>query len=79
MAMDLDAFGEEELANLFVDEYIAKSNDEDLRSMIRIYKCYRANVRAKIAAIDYSQNKKDEAKERITKYIKLAERYANSL
>ncbi len=79
MAMDLDAFGKEKLAELFVDEYIAKSQDEDLRSVIQIYKCYRANVRAKIAAIEYSQNPGEESKERIRKYIELAEKYAKML
>ncbi|MFH1685093.1 MAG: hypothetical protein ABH983_02190, partial [Candidatus Micrarchaeota archaeon] len=79
MAMDLDAFGKEKLADLFVEGYIAKSQDEDLRSVIQIYKCYRANVRAKIAAIEYSQNPEEEPKERIRKYIELAEKYAKML
>ena len=79
MAMDLDAFGREDFSKLFVDSYLAKTGDEELRKMLPLYKCYRANVRAKIAAIDYSQHPGDEPKERMRKYILLAESYANGL
>jgi aminoglycoside phosphotransferase family enzyme len=76
MAMDLDAFGKEDLSKLFVDEYIKRTKDEELRSLLPLYKCYRANVRAKIAAIDYSQHPGEEPKERMRRYLALAERYA---
>jgi uncharacterized protein len=79
MAMDLDAFGREDLSQFFVDTYVKLSSDTGLPELLQIYKCYRANVRAKIAAIDYSQNKSDEAKERIRKYVLLAENYAKGL
>ena len=76
MAMDLDAFRKEELSKLFVDEYIRRTGDDELRSLLPLYKCYRANVRAKIAAIDYSQHPGEEPKERMRRYLALAERYA---
>ncbi len=79
MAMDLDAFGKEGLSELFVEEYLSKTEDPDLRTMLRIYKCYRANVRAKIAAIDYSGTKSEDAKQRIRKYMALAQKYAEEL
>jgi aminoglycoside phosphotransferase family enzyme len=79
MGMDLDAFGREDFSGLFVKEYLAKTQDPELKTMLGIYKCYRANVRAKVAAIDWMQNKSEEAKERIRKYILLAERYAGGL
>lgn len=79
MAMDLDAFGREDFAELFVEEYLNKTQDSGLKTVIDLYKCYRANVRAKIAAIDYSQHPNEEAKGRIRKYITLAERYARPL
>lgn len=79
MSMDLDAFGREDLAELFVETYLAKTKDEELRKILPLYKCYRANVRAKIAAIDYSQHPGDEPKERIKKYTELAEKYAKNL
>ena len=79
MAMDLDAFGREDLSRFFVDTYVKLSGDTGLPGLLGLYKCYRANVRAKIAAIDYSQNPGDGPKERIRKYMELAERYAKEL
>lgn len=79
MAMDLDAFGREDLSAFFVESYVKLSGDTGLPELLQLYKCYRANVRAKIAAIDYSQNPGDEPKERIRKYVLLAEGYAKGL
>jgi aminoglycoside phosphotransferase family enzyme/predicted kinase len=79
MAMDLDAKGREDLSKVFVGKYAELSGDSDLEKLLDFYKCYRANVRAKIAAIEYSQNPNEEAKERIEKYLNLAEKYAQAL
>ncbi|HID73197.1 TPA: helix-turn-helix domain-containing protein, partial [Candidatus Micrarchaeota archaeon] len=76
MAMDLDAFGKPDFSRLFVEKYVELSGDKEALELLDLYKCYRANVRAKIAAIDYSQHPGDEPKERIMKYMELAERYA---
>jgi len=79
MAMDLDAFGKEDYSKLFVDRYLELSGDAEAEKLLGLYKCYRANVRAKIAAIDYSQHPGEQPKERIKKYIELAEKYAAEL
>lgn len=79
MAMDLDAFGREDYSKVFVDMYVELSSDLEALELLPLYKCYRANVRAKIAAIDYSQHPGQEPKERIKKYIELAEKYAELL
>lgn len=79
MAMDLDAFGHEEYSNLFVRTYLESCNDPGIMKLLDLYKCYRANVRAKIAAIEYSQHPGEDAKKRIIKYMKLAEKYASGL
>jgi uncharacterized protein len=79
MAMDLDAHGREDLADIFVSEYVARTGDKELMRLLDLYKCYRANVRAKIAAIEWSQVKNANSKERIEKYLKLAGKYANGL
>jgi len=76
---DLEAHGREDLAKLFLEEYLNKTQDSRLKTVLGLYLCYRANVRAKIAAIDYSQHPDDEAKERIGKYISLAKKYAIEL
>ncbi len=79
MAMDLDYHGREDLSEIFVQEYVQKTGDRELETLLPLYKCYRANVRAKVAAIDYSQHPADEATERMRRYTKLAERYAEGL
>lgn len=79
MSMDLDAFSREELSGLLVDAYLVRTRDMELKNLLRLYKCYRANVRAKVAAIEWSHGKSQEAKERIAKYILLAEKYAKEL
>ncbi len=79
MAMDLDAHGRSDLAKLFEDEYLAKSHDVGAKKLLDFYKCYRANVRAKVAAIEWSYGKSPEAQERIVKYLKLAVKYAKRL
>ena len=50
LAMDLDARGRPDLSQHFVDRFIEKSGDDDLRGLIDFYKTYRAYVRAKVAA-----------------------------
>jgi len=79
MAMDLDAHGREDLSGLFVETYLSKTHDSQLETLLPIYKCYRANVRAKIAAIDFGGSGSSEAAERIKKYMTLAEKYATML
>ncbi len=79
MAMDLDAFGREDLSAAFIAEYSSRTKDLGLDGLLGLYKCYRANVRAKVAAIDWMQGKSPDAKARIEKYLLLAERYARHL
>jgi aminoglycoside phosphotransferase family enzyme len=79
MAMDLDYCGRQDLSRAFIDEYVSRSGDAGLAQLLGFYKCYRANVRAKIAAIDFRQKATAEARERVDRYILLAERYSKSL
>lgn len=76
MAMDLDAKGNEGLSGVFVGKYLELSGDPDLEKLLDFYKCYRANVRAKVAALGYLQNPTEEGKENMEKYLLLAEKYA---
>lgn len=79
MAMDLDAYGRNDLAELFVREYLRRSNDDDALRLLDYYKCYRANVRAKVAAIECAQGQNADSKEKIAKYAGLMEEYARKL
>ncbi|NYZ77416.1 hypothetical protein H0O02_03820 [Candidatus Micrarchaeota archaeon] len=79
MAMDLDAFGKEDLSKAFVKRYLNLAGDREMLLLLNYYKCYRANVRAKIAAIEYSQKPNEDSKKRIAKYCELMEKYAKRL
>ncbi|MEM4271978.1 MAG: AAA family ATPase [Candidatus Bilamarchaeaceae archaeon] len=79
MAMDLDAHGGEDLSRAFVEKYAELSADSGLERLLDFYKCYRANVRAKIAALSYAQRASPELEAEIRKYLSLAERYAEEL
>ncbi len=79
MAMDLDYAGKGELSERFVETYLDARPDPEMELLLPFYKCYRANVRAKIAAIDYQANPTAEARERIDRYVLLAERYSKGL
>ncbi|MEW6748468.1 MAG: hypothetical protein AB1295_02060 [Candidatus Micrarchaeota archaeon] len=74
MAMDLDYAGREDLSDAFVKEYVRLSGDPGVSKLLDFYKCYRANVRAKIAAIEWGGGAKSE--ERIRRYLALAHTYA---
>jgi aminoglycoside phosphotransferase family enzyme len=84
LCMDLDVFGREDLAALFVDKYNqffpAMISKED-RSLFIYYKSYRANIRAKVnslragTAADESEKKK--ALLAADKYLKMMEGYLN--
>lgn len=61
--MDLEAFGRMGLSQHFLKEYQRRSNcfqtDEDYLLM-KYYKCYRANVRAKVHALSADQSRCEE-------------------
>jgi aminoglycoside phosphotransferase family enzyme/predicted kinase len=50
LAMELDTAGRPDLARDFVDAYVCQTGDDELRELLPFYACYRACVRAKVAA-----------------------------
>ncbi len=79
MAMDLDFAGRSDLSDFFVESYLEKTKDPELETLLPFYKCYRANVRAKIATIEWMGKKDNKVREMIDRYVLLSERYAKSL
>ena len=51
LAMDLDVLGRPDLGAAFLHHIANLMNDSDLLSLTNFYKCYRAYVRGKVAAI----------------------------
>lgn len=81
-AMDLDFHGKEDFSGLFVENYIKFSCDSELKNLLNLYKCYRANVRAKVSAISLEfANGKEREKLLLDckRYLKLCEKYAEML
>ncbi|MEA2641461.1 MAG: uncharacterized protein QOF51_2855, partial [Chloroflexota bacterium] len=48
MAMDLDHSARPDLSWTFVEEYVQVTGDQELRTLLDFYKCYRAFVRGKV-------------------------------
>lgn len=74
LCMDLDAFDRQDLSNAFYRDYLGniksgQSKETDL--LFRYYKCYRANVRAKVCLL--------KAKEAADPHIKAAATYLTLL
>jgi predicted kinase len=81
LAMDLEYRGHPELAAQFVDDYVSRSGDEELREIINFYKCYNACVRAKVEGLlvgepEVPVMKRRAARKAARRYFDLACRYA---
>jgi hypothetical protein len=84
LAMDLDFQQRSDLANHFIERYLAYSKDQQLKSLLPFYKCYRAYVRGKVISFKLDDpNMTSQEKESATKeaqaYFKLASDYAKNL
>jgi aminoglycoside phosphotransferase family enzyme len=80
LAMDLDHHGRADLAQSFVDAYIAMSQDYELLELLNFYKCYRAYVRGKVESFKLDDPYiSGEEKVRVStiarRYFELAESY----
>jgi aminoglycoside phosphotransferase family enzyme/predicted kinase len=83
LAMDLDHNGRADLARSFVESYIEKSGDSDLKKLLNFYKCYRACVRGKVACFKLddpyvSDEHKKEAQHIAESYFDLACSYTDA-
>lgn len=84
LAMDLDFKGRTDLAEFFIEKYVAYSGDRELLRLLPFYKCYRAYVRGKVVSfklndLNVRSNEKYAAQEEAKAYFKLATTYAKKL
>lgn len=84
LAMDLDHLGRADLGEAFVDAYVRRSGDSDLRVLLDFYKCYRAVVRGKVVSLRHEEKHLDpEEAEKIASearaYFELARAYPERL
>jgi len=61
LAMDLQFLGRADLAEFFLDRYLAAANDDAPESLQHFYIAYRAGVRAKVDCVRYGQGNPEAA------------------
>jgi aminoglycoside phosphotransferase family enzyme len=84
LAMDLDYQKRTDLADYFIERYLAYSQDKTLPKMLPFYKCYRAYVRGKVISFrlddpNINPQEKESATHEAQTYFKLAAEYAKNL
>jgi uncharacterized protein len=55
LTMELEAASRCDLADAFVDGYVAESGDQELRELLPFYSCYRACVRGKVLSFQVDE------------------------
>jgi len=80
LAMDLDHYGRADLSHIFVNAYVALSQDKEIKELLNFYKCYRAYVRGKVNSFQLddphiSQEEKAKVLATARSYFQLAESY----
>ncbi len=80
LVMDLEARGQEPLAQRFLNSYLEVTGDYEGLKLLCFYKVYRALVRAKVDALrtgqeEFGTKEYDQTVEDFLQYVKLAERY----
>ncbi|MCK5236793.1 MAG: AAA family ATPase [Deltaproteobacteria bacterium] len=82
LIMDLEYHGRGELAKVLEDKYFQETRDEEGRTLLNFYKCYRAYVRGKVENFRLDEEEetaedKKEAKIHAILYFYLAKLYAS--
>lgn len=75
LLMDLQHRGRADLAHRLLNAWLENTGDYTGLSVLRYYQCYRAMVRAKVAALTAGQDTDTETKPSVNNYIKLADTY----
>ena len=80
LCVDLDFYGSRDLSSLFVKNYKQSFEIKDIDmpdSLFNFYKCYRANIRAKVTLLSMSEDPDDKNKQKdVEGFIKLMEDYS---
>lgn len=83
LCVDLEFYERKDLSNFFIEKYMQAFGIADgglTNSLFNFYKCYRANIRAKVTLINLKEHPDDEHKlEDVKKYINLMNEYAGQI
>lgn len=82
LAMDLDRYQRPDLSRAFVEEYVQRSEDTELLTLLDFYRCYRAYVRGKVASLRLNQpglspEERATTEDEARSYFEMAGRYAD--
>ena len=79
LCVDLDFYGSEDLSGFFIKSYKESFEMKDIDMpdpLFNFYKCYRANIRAKVTLLSLSEDPDDKNRKKDAEgYIKLMEDY----
>ncbi len=83
LTMELDAAARPDLARAFVDAYVARTHDAELRELLPFYACYRACVRGKVLAFQLEEpevpdEQREHARRQAAALFDLAAFYASA-
>ena len=76
LAMDFDAYGQDKLSSILINEYAREKNDNSIQNVILFYKLYWALIRFWVNMLAYKQGRK-EAKRKTKLYKDLIFKYLN--
>ena len=78
LSMDLQDHGRADLAHRLLDDWLACTGDYGGLALLRYYQCYRAMVRAKVAALRGEQAGVEKTRSELNNYLQLAEGYTRA-
>ena len=78
LCMDLHDHGRSDLAHRLLNAWLEITGDYAGLAVLRYYQCYRAMVRAKVAALRGEQAASGDSEKQIDNYLQLAERYTQA-
>ncbi|MDO8434107.1 MAG: AAA family ATPase [Candidatus Binatus sp.] len=81
LAMDIERLGAGKFSRELVDTYVEASGDDDLSTLMPLYKCYRASVRGKVESLrsleaEVQTKERERSRHAAREYYALACRYA---
>ncbi|MCF6210380.1 MAG: AAA family ATPase [Gammaproteobacteria bacterium] len=75
LLMDLQDHGRSDLSHRLLDAWLEISGDYGGLAVLRYYQCYRAMVRAKVAALRGSQARSENTESDLANYMQLSQKY----
>ncbi|MCS6956958.1 MAG: gluconokinase [Aquificaceae bacterium] len=82
LSMEMDFVGREDLSEVYEEEYVKMTKDEEYEIFLPFFKCYRAYVRGKVNSFlldDPNYTDKEKAREIAKRLFQLSRKYAEKI